>query len=90
MRMNELKLVEVEFIPDKIELGNIYVSEEYNVSKHLCPCGCGNEVVLTLIKSIGWTHKIEEGRFTCSPSVGSYNLACKSHYYIRNNKVLWL
>ena len=34
--------------------------------------------------------KIEDGKFSCSQSVGSYNLACKSHYYIRNNKILWL
>lgn len=27
---------------------------------------------------------------TMRPSVGSFNLPCKSHYYITDNKVEWL
>ena len=38
----------VEFIPDAIEEGKIYVSIEYATAVHKCACGCGKEVVTPL------------------------------------------
>jgi hypothetical protein len=35
----------VEFIPDTIEEGKIYVSIAYATTVHKCACGCGKEVV---------------------------------------------
>lgn len=84
------ELVQVEFIPEELEPKKIYVSEKHNVSQHICPCGCGNTVVLTLIPEVGWCHSIIEGGFTVMPSIGSYDLDCKSHYYIRRNQIVWL
>jgi hypothetical protein len=34
----------VEFMPDKLEPGVIYVSIPYATAAHLCACGYGNEV----------------------------------------------
>ena len=38
----------VEFIPDQIEEGILYISIEYCTAIHKCICGCGNEVVTPL------------------------------------------
>ena len=38
----------VEFIPDVLEEGKIYVSIEHSTVVHRCCCGCGKEVVTPL------------------------------------------
>jgi len=38
----------VEFIPEKIEEGVLYISIQYCTAIHNCVCGCGNEVVTPL------------------------------------------
>jgi hypothetical protein len=38
----------VEFMPEVIEEGVLYISVEYCTSVHKCACGCGNEVVTPL------------------------------------------
>lgn len=35
----------VEFIPDELEQGTIYVSIRFATASHRCLCGCGNKVV---------------------------------------------
>ena len=35
----------VEFIPDELEQGTIYISIRFATASHLCICGCGNKVV---------------------------------------------
>ena len=35
----------VEFIPDELEHGIIYISIRFATASHLCCCGCGNKVV---------------------------------------------
>ena len=35
----------VEFIPDELEQGTIYISIRFATASHLCCCGCGNKVV---------------------------------------------
>lgn len=37
-----------------------------------------------------WTLTERLSGVTIRPSVGSFNLPCKSHYYITDNKVEWL
>ena len=34
----------VEYIPDDLEEGVVYISGEFAVTAHLCCCGCGREV----------------------------------------------
>jgi len=38
----------VEFIPDVLEEGTLYVSMEYATVVHKCCCGCGKDVVTPL------------------------------------------
>lgn len=83
-----------EFMPDccDMEPGQIYVSDEYKCAKHLCPCGCGEIVVMTLDPHVGWTYDYDAASGTISfhPSVGNFNFPCQSHYYIHDNVVRWV
>jgi hypothetical protein len=79
----------VEFIPDDPAAGILYISEKYRVAIHLCPCGCGNQVVTPLEPGRGWDLSGEKGVVTLRPSIGSWNLPCRSHYFITANSVQW-
>lgn len=78
----------VEFIPEVLEEGIIYVSIPYTTAVHRCCCGCGREVV-TPLSPTGWELWFD-GRTIClDPSIGNWNLPCQSHYWIRRNRVIW-
>ena len=36
-----------------------------------------------------WTLEVVNGAVTLRPSVGNWSLPCRSHYLIRQNKVVW-
>ncbi|WP_443938586.1 DUF6527 family protein [Pedobacter sp. MW01-1-1] len=76
----------VEFIPEKVEEGILYVSIEYCTAIHKCVCGCGNEVV-TPLSPTDWKLTFNGKSVTLHPSIGNWNFECKSHYWIRNNKI---
>ena len=76
----------VEFIPDTIEEGILYISLEYCTAIHKCMCGCHNEVV-TPISPTDWQITFDGESISLSPSIGNWNFECKSHYWITNNKV---
>lgn len=77
----------VEFIPDELEAGVLYVSMKCRTTTHLCPCGCDNELPLPISKT-QWTLTYN-GEVSLDPSVGNWNFPCRSHYFIRNGAVLW-
>jgi len=77
----------VEFIPAALESGVLYISRKYKTATHLCCCGCGNKVV-TPLKPGGWQLTDKAGEITLYPSIGSWNLPCQSHYWIRTNRVV--
>ena len=76
----------VEFIPDAIEEGILYISIEYCTAIHKCVCGCGNEVV-TPLSPTDWEISFNGKTVSLSPSIGNWNFDCKSHYWITKNKV---
>jgi hypothetical protein len=78
----------VEFIPQEIEEGVLYISVEYGTARHKCCCGCGSDVI-TPITPTDWKLIYDGETVSLSPSIGSWNLPCQSHYFIRNNKVIW-
>lgn len=78
----------VEFIPDVIEERKIYVSIEYATVVHKCCCGCGKEVV-TPLSPTDWKLTFDGKTVSLDPSIGNWSFACRSHYWIRNNKVRW-
>jgi len=77
----------VEFIPEKLEEGILYISFEYCTAVHRCFCGCGNEVV-TPISPTDWQLYFDGKTVSLKPSIGSWNLKCKSHYWITNNCII--
>ncbi|MCA0447324.1 MAG: hypothetical protein LCH54_13955 [Bacteroidetes bacterium] len=76
----------VEFIPDFLEEGVLYVSIEYCTAIHRCVCGCGNEVV-TPLSPTDWKITFNGKTISLSPSIGNWNFDCKSHYWIVNNRI---
>lgn len=77
----------VELIPDELKERTLYISPIYSTALHKCCCGCGREVV-TPLSPTGWQLTFD-GTVSLYPSIGSWSLPCQSHYFIRNNKVVW-
>ena len=85
--MKTLQYKFVEFMPEKIEEGMLYISVEYCTAIHKCVCGCGNEVV-TPISPTDWKLTFDGESISLSPSIGNWNFECRSHYWITNNNIL--
>lgn len=88
-RMNsKIELKRVEFIPKVPEAGILYVSERFQVAVHSCPCGCGNKIV-TPIGPSEWEFTEEGGKPSLYPSVGNWQIPCRSHYWITDGEIQW-
>lgn len=77
----------VEYIPDRLEDGTIYVSIAFATVAHKCCCGCGNEVI-TPLSPTDWTLIFDGQSISLDPSIGNWNFACRSHYWIKRNRVI--
>lgn len=86
--MNSIRLELVRYIPKELTPGVLYVSDEYSVTAHLCACGCGNKVSVPLGPA-EWTFSENGGLPSLRPSIGNWQLPCKSHYVISNGRILW-
>ena len=78
----------VEFIPKSLETGILYVSERFKVAAHMCPCGCGSKIVTPLGPS-EWSFSEKNEKPTLSPSIGNWQIPCRSHYWIREGEIEW-
>ena len=78
----------VEYVPDELEDGIIYISITFATAVHQCCCGCGFEVV-TPLGPTEWSLTYDGESVTLDPSVGNWGFPCKSHYWIEHNKVFW-
>lgn len=76
------------YIPEDLEEGILYISMEYEAVMHKCACGCGTPVS-TPITNNGWKLEFQGGLVTLSPSIGNFQIPCKTHYYIQKNQVVW-
>jgi Family of unknown function (DUF6527) len=88
MRQTHLRHELVEYIPESLEEGVLYISEQFGTAVHKCCCGCGEEVV-TPLGPTEWSHWFDSNGVTLDPSIGNWSYACRSHYLIRNGKVVW-
>ena len=86
--MKSFSLQHVHFIPKQIEEGILYYSDEFEIAVHLCPCGCKNRIV-TPIGPVDWSFKEEYGKPTLYPSIGNWQIPCRSHYWITKGEVTW-
>jgi hypothetical protein len=78
----------VTSFPTSMEHGVIYVSVEYNSCGHLCACGCGREVI-TPLSPAQWTITYDGENISLRPSIGSWSLPCRSHYFVERGRVRW-
>jgi len=88
VRRSEIRHEFVDLIPDDLVEGTIYISVPYATVVHECCCGCGNEVV-TPLSPTDWKLIYDGETVSLSPSIGSWSLPCRSHYWIRRNRVMW-
>ena len=86
--VNSITLRRVKYLPTELAPGILYVSEEFAVAGHLCACGCGNKVITPLGPS-EWTFTERNQRPTLHPSVGNWQLPCRSHYVIAEGRIRW-
>ena len=87
-RPSRLKHVFVEFIPEVLEDGTLYVSMQYATVVHRCCCGCGREVV-TPLSPTDWRLTFDGEAISLTPSIGNWSYPCRSHYWIEGNRVRW-
>ncbi len=78
----------VEFIPDELKEGTLYVSIRFATAAHLCCCGCGSKVV-TPLRPTDWKLIFDGKTVSLDPSIGNWSFACRSHYWIIRNRVKW-
>jgi hypothetical protein len=91
MRIEHLIVQHVHFMPEEIFPGILYVSKEFETVLHLCACGCGSEVFtpITNIPPNNWVLEETADGPTLRPSVGSFQLPCRSHYCITKGRIMW-
>jgi hypothetical protein len=78
----------VEYIPDHLKEGTIYVSLAFATAAHKCCCGCGNTVI-TPLSPTDWKLIFDGESISLDPSIGNWGFPCQSHYWIKRNKVRW-
>jgi hypothetical protein len=83
-----MKIEFVEEIPRELEQGTVYVSMTFSMVVHSCFCGCDHQVV-TPLSPVDWKLTFDGEAISLYPSIGNWNLPCKSHYWIRNGHVIW-
>jgi hypothetical protein len=95
MRIEELKPIFCEHIPQEKENGILYVSEKFEVCVHLCACGCGQQTVIpfSIEKSDeeNWHLINNDGKISLTPSIGNFSgeNPYHAHYFITENKIIW-
>jgi hypothetical protein len=86
--MSDYRLEKVHYVPKELEPSVVYVSDKYKVAMHLCACGCGSKVPVSLGPA-GWKLTERNGRPTIRPSIGNGQLPCRSHYMITEGRIDW-
>lgn len=87
MRYRHLQHRFVENIPEQLEPGVLYISIPYATAAHSCCCGCGEEVV-TPFTPTDWKMIFDGENVSLKPSIGNWNLPCRSHYIIQQGTVI--
>lgn len=84
----------VDESPDVISNGIVYLigdSHQPWSAAFLCPCGCGEIVMLSLISTDrpSWSARLQKnGAISLSPSIWRTR-GCRSHFFIHGGKTVW-
>jgi Family of unknown function (DUF6527) len=89
MKTAKLECEFVEFVPEQLTSGIIYISMEYATASHFCCCGCRRKVVTPFRKKSGWIITFDGENVSLWPSIGNWSFPCRSHYIIREGRVEW-
>lgn len=87
MRIRTLEHRFVRNVPRELEPGTLYVSMDYATAVHSCCCGCGEQVV-TPLSPTDWKMTYDGESVSLMPSIGNWQLPCRSHYVIRQGRVI--
>lgn len=78
----------VEFMPQELTEGILYISLKFEIAIHLCACGCRLRTV-TPFSEGEWKITVADNVVTLSPSIGNFQFDCRSHYWIKENAIEW-
>ena len=84
----KIELQRVHYMPKELRPGVLYVSEEFGAAAHLCACGCGSKI-RTPLGPTEWAFEETKSGPTLRPSVGNWQHACQSHYWIYQGEIVW-
>ncbi len=87
MKAKSFKHAFVDSIPSTLQEGIIYVSLKHKIAAHLCACGCGHRID-TPLDPEEWKLTYDGETISLWPSIGNWDLPCRSHYFITNNKAI--
>lgn len=87
MRYTQLEHSFVQYIPEQLDPGVIYISMDYATAAHSCCCGCGEQVITPFMPT-DWKMTFDGETISLWPSIGNWNFPCRSHYIIRHSRVL--
>ena len=87
-RLPKIRHEYVEYIPERLAPGILYISKRFGTASHLCCCGCGLKVV-TPLNPAKWSLIEHDTSVSLSPSIGNWSYPCRSHYLIIRNHVRW-
>jgi Family of unknown function (DUF6527) len=76
----------VEYLPEELDEGVLYVSISYATAAHLCACGCGQEIV-TPLSPTDWRLIFDGATVSLKPSIGNWSYECQSHYWIERDRI---
>lgn len=89
-----IKACEVADLPEKMSVGRVYVVGENGYqwfAALVCPCGCGETLHLNLLPEQRpcWKLELQADRaITITPSIWRTK-GCRSHFIIRDGKIIW-
>jgi len=87
-KITRLRHVYVEFIPESLEPGCLFISRRFSTASHLCCCGCGTRVV-TPLNPAKWRLTDHGATVSLHPSIGNWSFPCRSHYIVDHGFVRW-
>jgi hypothetical protein len=87
MRHTRLDHRFVEYVPEILEPGMLYISTTYATAVHKCCCGCGLDVVTPLTPT-DWRLTFDGETVSLNPSIGNWEFPCRSHYIIDRGRVV--
>ncbi|MGO3181485.1 MAG: DUF6527 family protein [Aequorivita sp.] len=90
------KIIIVSELPKIIFENEIYVEgneaqKDYWYALLKCPCGCQENIMLNLMDDADpcWKLNLNDFGISVSPSIWR-TVDCKSHFWLRNSKVIWV